>query len=148
MNVSRILLMALITGLWTWTVPAVADTYLIVHPSNPTRSLTRKEAVDLYMGRHRAFPNGDYALLFDLPRDHPVRQQFYKGLTGLDPAQVNSYWSRLMFTGQTLPPQPLPNEATVQEMVRRNPSALGFVGQEPVDKSLRVVLIVKDHEAP
>lgn len=123
---------------------ARADWYVVVNASSPVRTMTQKEAADLFMGRARAFSSGDFVLAFDLPRDHPSRAAFYRALTGMTPAQVNSYWARLMFTGQTMPPQPLPDEQAVQDIVRRNPSALGYLSREPVDKGLRVVLVLKD----
>jgi hypothetical protein len=124
--------------------PARADFYLIVHAGNPQAALTQKEAVDLFMGRQRTFPRGDFALIFDLPRDHPQREAFYKALTGMNLPQVNSYWARLMFAGQSLPPQPLPDEAAMLDIVRRNPSALGWVSTEPTDKQIRTVLVLKE----
>ncbi|HEV6964805.1 hypothetical protein [Roseateles sp.] len=125
-------------------VSARADFYVVVHASNPQRSLTQKEAVDLFMGRSRAFANGDFALIFDLPRDHPRRAAFYQALTGLSVAQVNSYWSRLMFSGQSVPPQSLPDEAAMASILRRNPSALGWLSREPAEPGLRVVLVIKE----
>lgn len=137
----RALLVCLVVALSAAAAPAAhADTYVIVHAANPTKALGHKEVTDLYMGRARTFPNGDFALVFDLPRDHPVRDAYYLQLVGMAPAQVNSYWSRLMFTGQTLPPQPLPSETAVIDMVKRNPSAIGYVGTEPSDRGVRVVL--------
>ena len=127
-------------------LPARADFYIVVHASNPQRSLTQKEAVDLFMGRSRAFANGDFALIFDLPRDHPRRAAFYQALTGMSVAQVNSYWSRLMFSGQSVPPQALPDETAVASILRRNPSALGWLSKEPAEAGLRTVLVIK--EAP
>ncbi|MCW5643153.1 MAG: hypothetical protein KIT63_13725 [Rhodoferax sp.] len=122
---------------------AQADFYLIVQANNPQRALTQKEAVDLFMGRSRAFANGDFALVFDLPRDDPKRAAFYEALTGWGPAQVNSYWSRLMFSGQSMPPQPLPDEGAMIDIVKRNPSALGWLTKEPTDKSVRTLLTLK-----
>lgn len=123
---------------------AHAESYVVVHPANPLKALTQKEAVDLFMGKTRHFPNGDFALAFDLPRDSPARAAFYQALTGQGVAQVNSYWARLMFTGQTLPPQPVPDEAAMAELVRRNPSAIGYLSREPGDRGLRIVLVLKD----
>lgn len=125
-------------------LPARADFYIVVHASNPQRSLTQKEAVDLFMGRSRAFANGDFALMFDLPRDNPRRGAFYQSLTGMSVAQVNSYWSRLMFSGQSVPPQALPDEAAMTNILRRNPSALGWLSKEPTDAGLRTVLVIKE----
>ncbi|WP_119157701.1 hypothetical protein [Caldimonas tepidiphila] len=125
---------------------SAADLHVIVHAANPVRALSQKEAVDLFMGRTRAFAGGDFALPFDLPRDDAVRARFYRALVGMSPAQLNSYWARLMFSGQTLPPQSLPNEAVMLDMVRRNPSAIGYLTTAPTDAGVRTVLVLK--EAP
>jgi hypothetical protein len=123
---------------------ARADFYIIVHASNPQRTMTQKEVVDLFMGRSRAFVSGEFALAFDLPRDSAGRAAFYQALTGMSAAQVTSYWSRLMFSGQSMPPQPLPDEATMIEIVKRNPNAIGWVTREPADKQVRTVLVIKE----
>ena len=125
-------------------LPARAGVWVVVPVSSSVKAMSQKELVDLYMGRSRAFPGGDFALPFDLPRDHPGRAAFYQALTGMAPAQVNSYWSRLMFSGQTMPPQPLPNEQAMAELVKRNPSAVGYLLQEPNDRQLRIVLVLKE----
>jgi hypothetical protein len=123
---------------------AHADFYIVVQASNPQHALTQKQALDLFMGRSRAFDNGDFALLFDLPRDSPKRAAFYRSLTGMSPAQVNSYWSRLMFSGQSMPPQSLPDEATMINIVKRNPNAIGWLSSEPTDKDLRALLVIRE----
>jgi hypothetical protein len=123
---------------------AKADFYIIVHASNPQRTMTQREVVDLFMGRSRAFVGGEFAIAFDLPRDSSARAAFYKALTGMTAAQVTSYWSRLMFSGQSLPPQPLPDEATMIDIVKRNPNAIGWVTREPTDKQVRTVFVLKE----
>ena len=125
------------------SLPACADIYVVVPASSAVHAMTQKEVVDLYMGRSRAFPGGDIALPFDLPRDNPGHAAFYEALTGLGQAQINSYWSRLMFSGQTMPPPALPTEASMADVVKRNPSAIGYLLQEPTDKGLHVVLVLK-----
>jgi hypothetical protein len=140
-NVFRLLMLA---SMAMFAPLAKADFYIIVHASNPQRSMTQKEVVDLFMGRSRAFVGGEFALAFDLPRDSAGRAAFYQALTGMSAAQVTSYWSRLMFSGQSMPPQPLPDEATMIEIVKRNPNAIGWVTREPADKQVRTVLVIKD----
>lgn len=125
-------------------VSARADVYVIVNANNALHALTNKETVDLFMGRTRTYPNGDYVLAFDLPRDHAARIAFYQTLTGMSQAQLNSYWSRLMFTGRVMPPQMLQSEQGVLEMVKRNPGAVAYLSQEPQDKGVRVVLTLKE----
>jgi hypothetical protein len=107
----------LAAALLVLALPARADFYIVVHASNPQRSLTQKEAVDLFMGRSHAFANGEFALIFDLPRDNPHRAAFY---------------------------QALPDEAAMAGLLRRNPSALGWLSKEPAEPGLRTVLVVKE----
>ncbi len=126
--------------------PARADVYLVVPVASSIQSLTHKEATDLYTGRTRLLPNGDVAQLFDLPRESQQRALFYRTLTGMSLAQINSYWSRLMFSGQHLPPQPLANERAVVETLRRNPGALGYLTTRPTDAALRTVLVLASPE--
>ena len=123
---------------------AQADFYLVVQAANPQPALTQREAVNLFMGRTRAFQNGDIAQVYDLPRDSAARAEFYQRLTGMGPAQVNSYWARLMFSGQTMPPQSVPDEAAMIDTVKRSPGAIGWVRKEPADKQLRVLLVIKE----
>jgi ABC-type phosphate transport system substrate-binding protein len=129
---------------WAASAAARADIYVVVNADNPQRALSHKEVIDLFMGRGRSFSNGELALAFDLPRNHAVREAFYTSLTGMSASQRNSYWARLMFTGQTMPPQTLPAEPEVLKIVRRNPSAIGYVSQEPADKGLRTVFVLKE----
>jgi len=51
-----------------------------------------------------------------------------------------------MFSGQSVPPQALPDETAVAGILRRNPSALGWLSKEPTEPGLRTVLVIK--EAP
>ena len=123
---------------------AHADIYVIVNASNPVQALTQKETLDVFMGRRRAFTSGNLALLFDLPRDSATRAAFYRALTGMSMTQVNSYWARLMFTGQTLPPQLLASETSMENIVKQDISAVGYLSYPPTDPKLRVVLVLKD----
>jgi hypothetical protein len=145
MRVMRLALhLVLISALAAFAPRARADFYIVVQANNAQSALTRQDALNLFMGRSRAFSNGKFALIFDLPRDSPKRAPFYRALTGMSLAQVNSYWSRLMFSGQSLPPQPLPDEATMIDIVKHNPNAIGWLTSAPTDKGLRTLLVLKE----
>ena len=117
--------------------------YLVVNTGSPVVSLTRKEALDLFTGRTRALQGGGFAQLFDLPRDSEQRALFYRTLTGRSMAQINSYWSRLMFSGQVLPPQPLASEQAMVDSLGANPHAVGYLTEHPTDRRLRIVLVLQ-----
>ncbi len=140
-NATQLALMCL---LLLCATSARADYFIVVNANNPQPALTRGEALNLFMGRSRAFANGEFALVFDLPRDNPQRERFYRTLTGLSPAQITSYWARLMFSGQSLPPQPLPDESTMAAIVKHNPNAIGWLSSAPTDKGLHTILVLKE----
>ena len=121
-----------------------ADIAVIVNAANPVKQMSSQQVSDLYLGRTRNFPGGEYALVFDLPRDDTLREKFFSSLVGMSPQQVNAYWSRLMFTGQVLPPQAMPNDRAVLDIVRRNPGAVGYVKNDGLDTSVRAVLVLKE----
>lgn len=123
---------------------ARADYYVVVSADSALKTLTQKEAAEIFLGRGREHASGEFLLVFDMPRDSEARAGFYRAVAGMSLAQVNSHWARLMFTGRTLPPQPLPSEQRMHDLVKRNPSAIGYLQKEPADKALRTVLVVKD----
>jgi ABC-type phosphate transport system substrate-binding protein len=124
---------------------ALADSlWVVVHPSNPVRGLTPQEVAALYLGRAHSFSTGEFALVFDYPRDSKLRERFFLRVANMTPSQVNTYWSRLMFAGQAMPPQTLPTPQAVTEIIKRNPGAIGYVDSLPRDNTLRVILELKD----
>ncbi len=116
-----------------------ADIAVIVNPHNETGSMTRRQVVDLYMGRDRNFPDGDASLPIDQAATSPVRKQFYRQLVNKSVAEVNAYWARLLFTGRASPPRSLANSIEVLRTVRDNRGAIGYIDAELVDDSVKVV---------
>ena len=141
----RTLVCALAAAVLALAAPfARADIYIVVNAANSVSTLSQNEALDLFMGRSRHFTGGKNAQTFDLARNSAARETFYKLLTGMDMPQVNSYWARLMFSGQTLPPQPVTSEDAMADLLKRTPGAIGYLTQPPADKALTVVLVLKD----
>jgi len=93
------------------------------------------------MGRVHVFPNGKFALSID--QSSPLRAEFYEKLTGRPVEQINAYWARIMFTGQASPPQQLPDDKAVLQTVRENEGAIGYIDKTRVDKTVRVLLLLK-----
>lgn len=141
-NTLRFLILALV-----WSLAAsvrAADIYVVVAADNTHwQGVSQKDVVALYMGRSRTLPTGDAVTVFDLPNDSPVREVFYSALTGMTPAQVNSYWSRLIFTGRTLPPPSVANEQAMVDKLRRTPNAVGYLSRTPSDPALRTLLVLR-----
>jgi hypothetical protein len=120
------------------------DIVVVAGVASVLQPLTRSQAVGYFTGRLRALPSGEAAQPLDLPASHPVRERFYRLLTGLGPAQMNSYWSRLAFSGQMQPPQVVDGEPAMARLLRDNPRTLGYLARLPDDERLRVLLVLRN----
>ncbi len=129
---------------WLAAVPAVraAELYVVVNAANPLRQVSQRDVVALYTGRARRFPGGEPARALDQAPDSATRAAFYRALTGMDLARINSFWARLRFTGRVPPPQTLADDTTVAEHVKRHANAIGYLSSAPSDPALRVVLVL------
>ena len=78
---------------------------VIVHAENPTETLTKKQLIDLYMGRYVAFSDKQDAQPLDTFTPENLRTLFYKRLVNMPLSRVNAYWSRVRFTGRATPPR-------------------------------------------
>jgi hypothetical protein len=124
--------------------PAHADIAVIVNTANPAIQMNVQQVADLYLGRTRNFSSGEFALVFDQLRDSPLRARFFQTLSGMSQQQINAYWSRMMFSGQVIPPQQLPDDRTVLDIVRRNSGAIGYISAQAADTTVRTVLLLKE----
>jgi ABC-type phosphate transport system substrate-binding protein len=116
---------------------------VLVSRHNNVKTLTRQEAVAYFTGRTATWPGGEQVQPLDLPLDHPARETFYRLLTGMSLAQINSYWARLVFSGQIQPPRVVGSEAAMADALRNNPNAVGYLVNRADEAPLRVVLVLK-----
>src|SRR5882672_7658025 len=73
---------------------------VIVNPTIGVQHLSRREVLDIFMGRFRTFPSGASALPIDLDVSSTERRAFYLLLAHKEPADMGSYWARLTFSGK------------------------------------------------
>lgn len=112
---------------------------VIVNPESGVERLTRDEVIDIFLGRYRKLPSGRVALPIDVASSLE-RDQFYLLLVKKSPAEISSYWARLVFSGQTSPPYRVPDATTAVELVQSNPNAIAYVNRAAVTSRVRVVL--------
>jgi len=120
---------------------ASAEIWIIVNKKNTSSAMDKAEVSALYLGRYQAFKDGSFALPFDLPADGDVRKEFYEKLTGKSVSFINAYWARILFTGRATPPRQLDNDQMVMDVVKKNPSAIGYVpAGTQLDADVKVIL--------
>lgn len=121
------------------TALASAEIVVVVNHGNPVEDLSRRELVDLYMGRAQHFGDGSLALRLDHPPDSDIRSQFYRQLVNKSVAEVNAYWARLLFTGRASPPQVIHSSADMLRAIQENRNAIGYLDRSEVDDSVKII---------
>jgi ABC-type phosphate transport system substrate-binding protein len=113
---------------------------VIVNPSIGVQHLSRREALDIYLGRYRTFPSGASALPIDLDINSTERKQFYLLLAHKDSSDMSSYWARLTFSGRISPPFAVADARMAVDIVANNANAIAYVDRAAVDGRVRVAL--------
>jgi ABC-type phosphate transport system substrate-binding protein len=117
---------------------------VIVNPESGVSSLSRAEVIDIFLGRYRKLPSGRAAMPIDVVTTSSAeRTRFYQYLVKKSPAEISSYWARLVFSGQSSPPFQVPDAQTALELVKNNPNAIAYVERTAVTSQVRVVLEIK-----
>jgi ABC-type phosphate transport system substrate-binding protein len=109
----------------------------IVAIGNPAAApLTKDELANVYLGHNQALTP------LDQPESSPIRADYYKRLTGRDPAQIKAMWARLTFTGKGQSPKELPDSSAVKKAVAADPKAIGYIEKSAVDSSVKVLVTI------
>ena len=111
----------------------------VVSAKSTVVTLTRAQVADIFLGRSRRFPDGNRAVPIDQPPGSLARAEFYVNLVGKTSAQLEEYWSKIIFTGRGQPPQSAPTSAEVKRWLTENPAAIGYIESDLVDATVKVV---------
>ncbi|RKR07489.1 hypothetical protein C7446_0301 [Kushneria sinocarnis] len=120
---------------------AHADIAVVTNANSGIAQMSRSDVINIFMGRYRKLPNGELALPIDLA---PVKARFYQALVDKNLAEINSWWARLVFSGQASPPHQAETTAQAISLVVHNPSALGYVDTHHLTSELHVVLVLHE----
>jgi len=113
---------------------------VIVNPASGVRQLSRDDAINIFLGRYRKLPSGIVAFPIDIGSHSAERREFYLNLVKTDLPELDAYWARLIFSGQTSPPLQVPDSRTALQLVASNPNAIAYVYRAVVDERVKVVL--------
>lgn len=125
-------------------VPAQAELVVVANPKSGVENLTRDDVINIYLGRYRRLASGITAEPIDQSSDAESRARFYRTLVGKSLSEINAYWSRLVFSGKTLPPQVAGTPDEAYQMVVSRPGALAYVDRSRVDKRVVIVFELSD----
>ncbi|MFC4701469.1 hypothetical protein ACFO4O_14985 [Glaciecola siphonariae] len=112
---------------------------VVVSADNPIEKMSKKDVVDIYMGRFDTFPNGNEAQPIDLPDGSIEKQAFYMRLVGKNERKIKAYWSRLLFSGRAQPPEIAESTAQVESFIANSSSAIAYLPTADVTSEMKIV---------
>lgn len=116
----------------------MAEVVVVVGHASPVSSLSESQLRQLYLeGAGRIAGTNVKAL--DLPEDSRARRAFYQEAVGKTPAQMKSYWARMIFTGRGAPPRTVSGNRAMQVMLENNPELIGYLPADQVSSGLKVL---------
>lgn len=134
-------LAVVLAGFLTGTDTVKADLAVVISADSSVTLLDRSDAINIFMGRFRRLPNGSVALPVD---QQPLKARFYRALVNKNMAEINSYWARLVFSGQTSPPQQAADASEVADIITHNVNALSYVESDNVPPDMRVLMVLEE----
>lgn len=126
-----------------------ADFVVVVHQDNQS-TMSQQLLLQLYLNKTAAFADGKAATLLHLPRTSAEHQQFCFELLNLTAHQYQSYWSRLVFTGNASNLQ-FASPDNILQQVQQNPSVIAYLPASTILTGVRQLGFLRDgkwQEAP
>lgn len=119
----------------------VPEFVIIVHPTNPKRSVDRRFLMKAFLKEVSRWPNDEQIHPVDQARDASVRNRFSERILGRSVAAVRSYWQQRIFSGRGVPPPEVDSDEQVVRFVLGRPGAVGYVsGRADIGKARAVVV--------
>lgn len=122
------------------TTCALAEVVVVVSAKSKINSMTMSQVAQIFLGKTSKLPDGKDAVPLDQLEGSEIRNEFYSKVTGKDPAQINAYWSKIIFTGDGQPPKVVTGNDSVKKAVIKNLNAIGYIDKSAVDKKVKVIL--------
>lgn len=121
-----------------FTLPSIAAVSVIVHPSNNAK-MENSEVSRMFLGKMKSFPGGGAVVPINLAEGSEPRKEFEKAALKKSSSQIKAYWSKLVFTGKGTPPKEVANEAEMIDLIKSNPSLIGYVSSGSVTGDVKVI---------
>jgi ABC-type phosphate transport system substrate-binding protein len=133
-------LMSLAYALSFGLPPVDADIVAVVAASSPIASLSKTQVIDIFLGKRTRFPDGSDAVPIDQTQGSVARDEFYLKLATMSPAQVQAFWSKIIFTGRGQPPRTAGTVSELKKLLLASPKTIGYLDRSVIDSSFKIVL--------
>ena len=123
--IATLALLSLVLG--AGSVMAQDGYTVIVHSTNPSSSMSRRDLSKIFLKRTTKWSDGRTATPVDLAPDSGTRASFSKRVHNKSVDTIKAYWQRMVFSGRAVPPPERASAREIVDYVQSNPGAVGYV---------------------
>lgn len=102
---------------------------MIGNPSLDLKSLSLRNARNIFSLRAKNWPNGEKISLFVYSDQNDLHKQFLVSKLGIHPSQLRTAWDRLYYSGMSELPFVVSDEAEMINKTANTSGALGYISK-------------------
>lgn len=133
--------LCLVLSLLIPSVTAFSEIAVIVKKDVPDTDVGKDEIANIFLGRSKVLPSGTSVKPVDLPKEVPIRAEFYEKVAGKSVRAVVAAWAKLVFTGRAKAPAEKNTAAEIKAYVNSE-GGIGYINASDVDDSVKVIFKV------
>ncbi len=114
---------------------------IIVHNSNTTANLSKKQVSAYLLKRKTRWPDKKRVYPVDLSSRSSVRISFSKEIHRKSVSQVRAFWQQSVFAGKASPPSEKNNDQAVIQYVKTHQGAIGYISNKTKATGVKVINI-------
>ena len=123
---------------WAQNNEAIA---VIVHPDNRVEVMDVRELRRIFLGKRKTFADGR-AIHPITQLDSSIAEPFNQTVVRRSTIKLQSYWSKMLFSGGGNPPVLADNDQAVKALVTADSEAIGYIRASAADASVKVILTI------
>lgn len=102
-------------------------------------SISASDVSSIYLGKKNKLDNGQSPVLVEMKTGSDERRAFHDLSTKRSDSQLQSSWSRLIFTGKATAPIEVGSYAEVIEKVKSTPNSIGYIDDSLLNADVKVI---------
>ena len=113
-----------------------AEFIVVVHPDNPTKSLTTSEAKRIFLGKRKTWPDGKPITIIMNTNDE-IHAIFTRTLLDKSPTQLSVYWKKILYSGTGMLPLSVRDDEAAKSYIGFHLNAIGYISADSLDKQVK-----------
>ncbi|MBU1619595.1 MAG: hypothetical protein KJ556_08415 [Gammaproteobacteria bacterium] len=112
---------------------------LVIGNSSTAAELSRRQIIDLYLGKVTVLPSGHGAELFEYGSGHTMNKEFYQAIIKRTENQILMNRQKQLISGKFKSPVVAKDQADLVAKVAATPNAVGYIDSQYLNDSVTVL---------